>query len=253
MAVAISFLAFSVVSLSAHMFGKLIAFLGLPTITIFIGFGLACGPFGLGLITLEDSANLSWINNVALGFIGFSAGGHFHISDMRAVISTASIVLATLVVVSFVGMLAVVLLVGDIFIPFFATLNSAQKMAAALLFSCLGVARSPSSAIALIAELNAHGPFTSTVLAVTVLIDVVVVVLFSVTLTMATTLDPTGGGRMLGEEEKAARTSHSLSSKSSSPRSASRPHSASSSASSSRCSSPLAPPRSRGPPRRRCR
>ena len=43
------------------------------------------------------------------------------------------------------------------------------------------------SPMPLISELNARGTFTSTVLAVTVLMDVVVVVLFSVTLSVART------------------------------------------------------------------
>ena len=185
----LSFVSFCVVSMSAHLFGKFVAPLGLPTITVFIGFGLACGPFALGLISDADSTRLSWINNVALGFIGFSAGGHFHISDMKAVIPTASVVLLSLVVVTFGGVVACVITLGPTFIPFFATLDSSQQMAAALLFGCLAVARSPSSAIALIAELNARGPFTSTVLAVTCMMDVMVVILFSVTLTVARTLD----------------------------------------------------------------
>jgi len=41
------------------------------------------------------------------------------------------------------------------------------------------VARSPSSAIAIVNELRAKGPFTQTVLGVTVIMDVVVITLFA--------------------------------------------------------------------------
>jgi hypothetical protein len=41
--------------------------------------------------------------------------------------------------------------------------------------ACLSIARSPSSIIAVINELSAHGSFTSATLSVTVLTDIVVV------------------------------------------------------------------------------
>ena len=46
------------------------------------------------------------------------------------------------------------------------------------------MARSPSSAIAIINELRAKGPFTQTSLGVTVIMDVVVIVLFVITSSM---------------------------------------------------------------------
>ena len=49
----------------------------------------------------------------------------------------------------------------------------------ALLVACLAVARSPSSAIVLVSELGAHGPATTTILSVIILIDVVVVLFTS--------------------------------------------------------------------------
>jgi Trk K+ transport system NAD-binding subunit/Kef-type K+ transport system membrane component KefB len=50
------------------------------------------------------------------------------------------------------------------------------------------VARSPSSAIAIVNELRARGPFTKTVLGVTVIMDVVVIVLFGVNSSIADAL-----------------------------------------------------------------
>ena len=70
----VAFCGFAIISMAGHMFGKALAPLGLPTITVFIGFGLACGPFGLELIDARSSTLLSWINPFALSFIGFSAG-----------------------------------------------------------------------------------------------------------------------------------------------------------------------------------
>ena len=58
----------------------------------------------------------------------------------------------------------------------------------------VSIARSPSSAIAVVAEQRADGPFTQTVLGVTMVTDVVVVVLF----TAAIELVRLGRGARLG-------------------------------------------------------
>lgn len=65
--------------------------------------------------------------------------------------------------------------------PFFDTLNGLQRWLVALMISVTMAARSPSSAMAVIAELGARGPFTQTALAVTMFGDVIVIVLFAIT------------------------------------------------------------------------
>ena len=94
-------------------------------------------------------------------------------------------ILASLVLITYSGVMTAMLLFGDYFIPFFEPLQPTQKIAASALIACLAVARSPSSAIAIISEMNAKGPFTTIVLAVTVMMDIVVVMLFSFTQVMA--------------------------------------------------------------------
>jgi Kef-type K+ transport system membrane component KefB len=59
-----------------------------------------------------------------------------------------------------------------------------QVAAVGMLFGVLAVARSPSSAIAIINETRAKGPFTETALGVTVAMDVLVIVLFAVVVSL---------------------------------------------------------------------
>ena len=66
-------------------------------------------------------------------------------------------------------------------------------MAIALIMACLAVARSPSSAIAVVSELGAHGAFTTAALSLTVLTDVVVVLLFALTLLLVHALSEESG------------------------------------------------------------
>ena len=53
-----------------------------------------CGPYGFGLVTRFEITVLVWINDFALGFIGLSAGGHFHISEMASSVGPALILLS---------------------------------------------------------------------------------------------------------------------------------------------------------------
>ncbi len=58
--------------------------------------------------------------------------------------------------------------------------SPAKVLAMASLTASMMIARSPASCVAVLRELNAHGPFSSLVLAVTVVKDAVVVALFSI-------------------------------------------------------------------------
>lgn len=131
---------------------------------------------------------------MALGFIGLSAGGKLNLNDVRENLKSAVSILGSLVVVTYIGSISTTLLWGPTFLPFLREVGHAQKFSAALLIACLSVARSPSSAIAIIEEINAKGPFTTTVLTVTVMIDVVVVLLFAITMLVVSALMDEGGG-----------------------------------------------------------
>ena len=65
--------------------------LNFPDVTAFLLAGLAVGPFclgrlgipGLGFCTFEDIASLGLLSNVALGFIAFSIGSEFRLSELQ--------------------------------------------------------------------------------------------------------------------------------------------------------------------------
>ena len=66
-----------------------------------------------------------------------------------------------------------------------AELSSSVRFIIAALFGVIFVARSPSSAIAVINELQANGPFTKTAMGVTVVKDVLVIILFAICFAIA--------------------------------------------------------------------
>ena len=103
-----------------------------------------------------------------------------------AIAASAGIPWAQIVAVYIISGVGILLLADHI--PFMRDLTPAGKLATALLGGTILAARSPSSAIAIINEMRARGPFTKTVLGVTLVTDVLIVVLFALSSSIAATL-----------------------------------------------------------------
>jgi len=178
---------FLIIAISADKISDVFKKINLPGITGVLLTGILVGPFFLNLITKEAIHNLGFLNDVALAFIAFAAGTELYLKELRT--SVRSITWQTILQTSFTFIISTIGLfyLAD-YIPFMQEMNVNSKLAVAILAATIFVARSPSSAIAIIREMRAKGPFTQTALGVTVIIDVLVIVLFSVTLTVALSL-----------------------------------------------------------------
>lgn len=159
----------------------------LPLITGFLVIGVICGPHVLDLIKEEALPKLDFINDLSLAFIAFAAGSELYLKEIqpqlrRIAWNSFTQLAATFLASSF----AVYFLSG--FIPFMNDMGTGAKIGVAILAATIFVARSPSSAIAVINEMRAKGPFTQTAIGVTVVIDVAVIVLFAICYSFADTL-----------------------------------------------------------------
>jgi Trk K+ transport system NAD-binding subunit/Kef-type K+ transport system membrane component KefB len=74
------------------------------------------------------------------------------------------------------------------FIPFAQEMKLAARISISMLAGTIAIARSPASAIAIIDELRARGPFTQTALGVTVVKDFGVIVFFAIIFTLSKSL-----------------------------------------------------------------
>jgi len=159
----------------------------LPLITGFLITGIVCGPHVLNLIEAEAIENLGFINDIALAFIAFAAGAELYLKEIRS--HTKSITwntLGQLVVTFFIGTIAVFFLSS--YIPFMKDMATGPKIAVALLAATIFLASSPSSAIAVISEMRAKGPFSQTSIGVTVIKDVLVIILFAISLSLTVSI-----------------------------------------------------------------
>ena len=159
----------------------------LPLITGFLATGILAGPYVLGLVTLDTVRALGFVDQVSLAVIAFAAGNELYLKElrsrMRAILTISAVQLLTTGVL---GGLAVFLLAD--FVPFLAPLPTMARVAVALLAGAILVARSPSSAIAIVNELRARGPFTKTMLGITMLMDIAVIVVFACCFSVAQSL-----------------------------------------------------------------
>ena len=169
---------FIFIALAARQLGIFLSRYNLPYISGYLIAGVLAGPFVLALLPENLAEELRFIDEIALGFIAFAAGSELHLKELRSNLkSIAWHTAGQLVAIYLVGTIGVFLLSGTI--SFMRDLPDASRLAAAMLVAAILVARSPSSAIAIVNELRARGRFTRTVLGVTVVMDVVVVLAFA--------------------------------------------------------------------------
>lgn len=168
-------------------FSKLFQKIKLPLITGFIVTGVIAGPYVLGLISSEAIDKIHFINNLSLAYIAFAAGGELYLKDLRSRLHSIAWNTFGQLVVTFIMSAIVIYLLAES-IPFMASKSINIKIAVSILMATIFVARSPSSAIAIIHELRAKGPFTQTVMGVTVVKDVLVIILYAICISISRNL-----------------------------------------------------------------
>ena len=159
----------------------------LPAVTAYLVAGILVGPFCLGAFGVEGlgfteldmfSKKFSIISDVALGFIAFSIGNEFRMSEIKHIGKNATIigifqaVFTTLVVDS--------ALIGLHFI-----IPEQFPIEAAIILGAVASATAPAATLMVVKQYKAKGPVTSTLLPVVALDDAVGLVLFSVSFGIA--------------------------------------------------------------------
>ena len=170
--------AFALIALASKQVGQGLTKTGLPLISAFLLTGIISGPHMLGLIHPEAAVSLKFVDEISLGFIAFAAGAELYYCELRSRLKAIGWITSGLTLFTF-PLAAGMLYVFAGHVPFMADMTPPARLAVCLLTGAILVARSPSSAIAIINELRAKGVFTQTVLGVTVISDVVVIVLFA--------------------------------------------------------------------------
>lgn len=196
-----SLVATGFILLAAFTTGELFKRFKIPSLLGYIAAGIIFGPNLAKLILGQDASalfgarvisDLNLISVLTVGVIGTMGGGELKISDIKESWKTILMVVGLIVITAIPLTMATV--VGLTYLPFdvigfltdkaLASVAEEQKMAhivsAALLFAILAVAMSPAATLAILQETRAKGKYTSLVLGVVVVADLVLVALFLV-------------------------------------------------------------------------
>lgn len=187
MDILVYFVSFVMISLSAYLIGKAFTRINLPYITGYLLAGALAGPFILDFMPSESVIKLRFVDQISLAIIAFVAGSELFIKDIREQLRS--------ILYSSLGMTIVGMVLGSVAIflltqilPFTQGRPFTERLAVALLGATVLLALSPPSTIAVIKEVRARGAFTRTLLSVTVFMDVLIIVLFAITTSMASVL-----------------------------------------------------------------
>lgn len=192
-------LAFGFLLVAAVQMGHLFDRLRLPHLTGYILCGLLFGPELIGLVTTSMLADLALVKGTAVGLIAFLAGCELNLRRLRprlraiGLISALSIGAALILLFAFFYAVTFALPISEHFSTF-------ERLAAALVCANVLAAFSPAVAVGLISETKASGPLSETVMSIVVLADLVIVVAYALSSSVAHSVFPgsgSGGGMAL--------------------------------------------------------
>jgi len=175
---------FAIIAFASESISRFFAKIHLPLISGLIFTGIIVGPYVLRILTIDAENHLTFLLDISLAFIALAAGNELHLKELKDSLKSIAINTFTQLIFTFIiSSLGIYFLSG--YIPFLKTMTPSVKMAISALLGTIFIARSPSSAIAILKEMRAKGPFVSTSIGVIVLIDVLVVVIFAIVFTVA--------------------------------------------------------------------
>ena len=182
-------LSLSIALFSGLMLSRVAKIFKLPAVTAYLVAGILIGPYllgafgikGLGFISMEDIEAYSIIPDVALGFIAFSIGNEFRLSQLKQIGRQATVigifqaVLTTVVVDA--ALIGLHFLIPDKF-----------PLPVAIVLGAIASATAPAATLMVVKQYKAKGPVTDILLPIVALDDAVGLVLFAVSFGVAKAL-----------------------------------------------------------------
>lgn len=154
---------------------RITKWLKLPNVTAYIVTGILIGPYCLNLIPEEFIAGTDFLADIALAFIAFSVGEYFRLSTLKC--NGVKAVIITLTEALMASLLVFILT------RFVLRLD----MAFSVVLSALASATAPASTMMTIRQTHAKGDFVDTLLQVVAMDDVVGLVAYSISISLAST------------------------------------------------------------------
>lgn len=182
-------LSVSVALLAGLMMTRLFKPLKLPAVTAYLVAGVLIGPYcigalgidGLGFPTHDSVGALSIVSDVALGFIAFSIGNEFRLSDLKKTGKQAF-------VIGILQALGALLIVDIVLVVMHFIMPDKISVAQAITLGAIATATAPAATLMVVRQYKAKGPLTKLLLPIVALDDAVGLVAFAVSFGIAKTL-----------------------------------------------------------------
>ena len=179
-------LSLSVAILAGLLMTRVAKPLKLPSVTAYLVAGVLIGPYCLGLLGIEglgfptqaDVDSLSLISEVALGFIAFSIGSEFRVSELKHTGKQAF-------VIGVLQALAATFLVDVALVAIALLTNGKLSIAQAITLGAIATATAPAATLMVVRQYKAKGPLVDILLPIVALDDAVGLVVFAVSFGIA--------------------------------------------------------------------
>lgn len=183
-------LGISIALTAGLLMSRVVKPLKLPAVTGYLVAGILIGPYclgllgvkGLGFTSVQEVADLSILNDIALGFIAFAIGDEFRLSQLKktgkqaTVIGIFQAVFTTLVVDA--ALIVLHFILGEERFP----------LSVAIILGAIASATAPAATLMVVRQYKAKGKLTSLLLPIVALDDAVGLVIFAVSFGVARTL-----------------------------------------------------------------
>ena len=171
------------------MLSRLAKLAQLPAVTAYLITGILIGPYvlgqlgvpGLGFTSMENVHSFAIISDVALGFIAFSIGNEFRMTELRQIGKQATIIGIFQAV--FTTLLVDAGLIGLHFL-----MPKILPLPAAIVLGAVAAATAPAATLMVVRQYKAKGPVTKILLPIVALDDAVGLVLFAISFGVAKAL-----------------------------------------------------------------
>ena len=185
--------------IAAALTGALFERIHLPRVSGYLVFGMLCGPYLANIITRSMARDLQLVNGLAIALIALIAGLELNYRRLKPRLA-AMVRLGAITVLVMYATLCPLLWLAWPWLPIFPEAGGLSRVALALLITTVIVSFSPTVTIAVIADTRARGPLSEMSLAVVVLTDLALIVLFSLAMQfvrMTTGADEATGAGLL--------------------------------------------------------
>jgi len=188
----------AIAAIGGLLLSRLTKLLNLPAVTAYLVAGLLLGPFclgklgiaGVGFQSMEQVETQRILTQVALGFIAFSMGNEFRLSQLKSMGKKA-------IIIGVVQAVITTLFVDLLLIGLHLLFPTVISLPAAIVLGAIASATAPAATLMVVRQYKADGPLTRLLMLVVAIDDAVGLLLFSVSFGIASALE-TGAANVIG-------------------------------------------------------